>query len=129
MDNYVLLYNFEDKGREAQFERKVKKEFWWHKVERNGSCKYFGFAGHEEPGVVDKIKAILDPLAGTNDYTALYFSQDSDPDKIKREMLLGPDYMVERDLEKVSPDAHLDSLTRLLNFDFIKAFPEPPEKK
>lgn len=123
MDNYVLLYHFEDKDSEKHFEERVNNEFSRHRVEENDGFKYFGFAARQEPEVVDKINSILDPLApaiGTKDYVALYFSREGDPDKIKREMVLGHDSLVETKVERVSFDSHRNSLTRLLDHDFTR---------
>jgi hypothetical protein len=132
MNNCVLLYHFEDQDSEKHFEKSINGEFWRHRVEENDGFKYFGFAAREEPAVVDKIGGILDPLApaiGTKDYVALYFSRDEDPDKIKREMVLGHDSLIETKVEDVSFDSHRNSLTRLLDFDYVKDQPEPPERR
>ncbi len=122
MDNYVLLYHFEDKGAEGRFERQINQEFRRHQVEENGEFRYFGFADREEPGVVDKLNAILNPMGmGMKDYVALYHAKDENPDEIKRTMLRGHDSLVETKVEKLSFDAHRNSLTKLLDFDYMKA--------
>ena len=129
MENYVLLYHFDDNGTQEFFENKINDEFWRHRVEENGEFRYFGFADREEPGVVDKLNTILNRVGiGTKDYVALYHSREEDPDQIKRTMLIGHDDLVETDVENMSFDAHRNSLTKLLDFDYVKAFPQPPEK-
>jgi hypothetical protein len=35
-------------------------------------------------------------------------------------MLLGHDNLIEADMEKTNPEDHVDTLSRLLNFDFVK---------
>jgi hypothetical protein len=129
MENYVLLYHFEDDGSEQQFENKINNTFWRHQTEDNQEFKYFGFADREEPGVVDKLNTILHPIGlGTKDYVALYHAREEDNDNIKRRMLAGHDSLIETKVEKKGFDAHRNSLTKLLNYDYVKAFPQPPEK-
>ena len=130
MDNYVLLYHFEDKDSHKFFEKEINNRFARHITEENGEFKYFGFAEREEPGVVDKLNNILNRVGiGTKDYVALYSSHEEDHDDIKRRMLIGHDSLVETDVENMSFDAHRNSLTKLLDFDYVKAFPNPDEKK
>jgi hypothetical protein len=129
MKNYVLLYHFEDQGTANRFENQINQEFRRHQVEENGEFRYFGFADREEPGVVDKLNTILNPMGmGMKDYVALYHSKDENPDKIKRTMLLGHDSLVETKVENMSFDAHRNSLTKLLDFDYVKDQSEPPNK-
>lgn len=128
MNNYVLIYHFEDRESEKHFEEKIRQLFWRHKVERSEDTAYFGFTGREEPGVVDQIKSVTDRIGiGTTDFVALYFSrQEEDPAKITQQMILGPDDLVESFIKTDSADAHVNTLTRLLDFDYVKAQPEPP---
>lgn len=129
MENYVLLYHFEDEGTANRFENQINQEFRRHQVEENGEFRYFGFADREEPGVVDKLNTILNPMGmGMKDYVALYHSKDENPDKIKRTMLLGHDSLVETKVENMSFDAHRNSLTKLLDFDYAKDQSEPSNK-
>lgn len=129
MENYVLLYHFEDNGSEKFFENEIEDRFSRHKTEENGNFRYFGFADVEEPGVVDKLNTILNRIGiGTKDFVALYHSRDADPDKIKRTMLIGHDDLVETKVEDMSFDAHRNSLTKLLDFDYVKAFPQASGK-
>jgi hypothetical protein len=129
MEQYVLLYHFEDQESEKHFAEKIRQHFGRHKVERNGETTYFGFTGQEEPGVVGQIKSSIDTLGiGTSDYVALYFSkQEAGPEKITQKMLLGSDDLVESNIRTVSAAAHVDTLTRLLDFDYVEAQPEPPQ--
>ncbi|WP_017730846.1 hypothetical protein [Nafulsella turpanensis] len=131
MENYVLLYHFEDNKAENAFRKKVEDEFWRHQTEENQDFKYLGFAGRAEPEVVDKLNGMMHHIDyTTKDYVALYHSREEEPDKIKRQMLLGHDELVENKVEDgdFSFDAHRNSLTKLLNFDYVKAQPEPPKK-
>jgi hypothetical protein len=125
MENYVLLYYFDDAASTARFEEAISKEFRRHQIEKRDNLKYFGFADREEPGVVDKLNAILRRIGiGTKDYVALYYSRKEDRDKIKRGMLVGHDELVETKINKISFDSYRNNLTNLLNFDYVKAQPE-----
>lgn len=126
MENYVLIYNFEDNATQQQFESKLKSTFPRHQTDENQEVKYFGFADREEPGVVDKVETIIHPMVlGTNDYVALYYTRDANDDQIKRRMIFGSASLIETKVEDKGFDAHRNSLTKLLNFDYVKAFPQP----
>lgn len=121
MTNYVLLYHFDDQQVLAQFEEHLRKEFKRNKEVQDSGFKYFGFAATEEPGVVDKLTGILNDVGigvtgnfGQNDYVALYFSRQKDPDNIKRQLLIGTDEMVNKGAERMATDAHRDSIQNLL---------------
>ena len=46
MENYVLMYYFENNNVHRQFEEKVKSEFPRHRIDDEiDSLQYFGFAG------------------------------------------------------------------------------------
>jgi hypothetical protein len=128
MNHYVLLFHFDDQNSQNHFEERIRQHFGRHKVERNGDTTYFGFAGQEEPGVVGQIKSSIDTLGiGSADYVALYFSkQEEGPEKITQKMLLGSDDLVETNIRTVSNDAHVNTISSLLDFDYVKAQPEPP---
>lgn len=126
MENYVLLYHFDDKVTQQQFENKIKGTFPRHQTEENQGFTYFGFADREEPGVVDKVETIIHPMVlGTNDYVALYYTRNDNDDQIKRRMVFGSASLVETKVENKGFDAHRNSMTKLLNFDYVKAFPQP----
>ncbi|MCX2739299.1 hypothetical protein [Pontibacter anaerobius] len=127
MTNYVLLYHFDDAQVTQQFEGNLRKVFKRNKEVQDSGFKYFGFADVEEPGVVDKLDSILNDSGigvrgnfGQNDYVALYFSREKDPDNIKRQLLIGTDEMVDKGAERMSTDAHRDSIQNLLGFNYQK---------
>ncbi|MCC9165604.1 hypothetical protein [Pontibacter harenae] len=131
MNNYVLLYRFDEEEKVKQFEKGIQKEFPRHKFESDGDYYYFGFADRAEPGVVDTVDGILNSMGfgvtgyfGKRDYVALYFSREADPDNIKRQLLIGTEEMVEAGAETMSADAHRSAIQNLLAFDYVKAFPE-----
>lgn len=122
MESFVLMYHFEDKGIEKTFEKALHERFPKHKVEENGSLRYFGFTDKAEPGVVDKLNTVLSRVDNsTKDYVALYHAKNANPDRITRTMLVGHDNLVETKVEKLSNDAHQNSLSGLLDFDYLKA--------
>lgn len=122
MENFVLLYHFEDKKAEKFFEKELNDRFSRHQTEESGTVNYFGFAERAEPAAVDKLNLILNRVdIGTKDYVALYHAGKNDPDQIQRQMLVGSDRLIENKVNSLSEDAHVSSLTRLLDFDYIKA--------
>ncbi|MFD2244719.1 hypothetical protein [Pontibacter ruber] len=128
MNNFVLLYRFDDKEQERSFEQGLAKDFPRHKMVTDAGFKYFGFASKSEPGVVDVLDGILNGMGigvkgnfGQRDYVALYFSREKDPDNVKRQLLIGTDEMVNKDAETMSADAHRNAIINLLKYDFLKA--------
>ena len=129
MENFVLLYNFEDKTQEKTFEKEIHDRFPRHKIEDSAGFRYFGFADRAEPGVVDKLNTVLSRMDNSmKDYVALYHAKNSNSDQITRTMLIGHDNVVETKVEKISFNDHRDSLTKLLDFDYVKAMPNPDQK-
>ena len=129
MESFVLLYHFDDKKTEKSFEKELHERFPRHRIEENGSLRYFGFADRAEPGVIDKLNTVLTRVDNSmEDYVALYHAKNANPDKITRQMLIGHDSVVETKVEDLSFDAHRGSLTRLLEFDYVKAIPNPDQK-
>lgn len=129
MEGYVLLYHFEDKGAVEYFEGEINKTFWRNRTEESNGFKYFGFTDREAPGVVDKLNEIVDQMGiGTKDYVALYYSRKEDPERIKQQMIIGHDDLVETKVQDISFDAHRNSLTKLLNFDYLKVQSQPAGK-
>lgn len=100
--------------------RTSQDEFPKHSIDNEiDSLQYFGFAGREQPEVVDKLNTILNRFGiGTKDFVALFYARKEDPDTIKRLMLIGHDNLVETKVKNVSTDAHRNSLTKLLTFNY-----------
>lgn len=129
MENFVLLYHFNDRKVEKSFEKEIHDRFPRHRIEENDNFRYFGFADKAEPGVVDKLNTVLSRVDNSmEDYVALYHAKNQNPDKITRTMLIGHDNVIESKVEKMSFDSHRSSLTNLLDFDYVKAMPEPDKK-
>lgn len=126
MDNYVIIPHIIDEDDATYFEEEIRSRFPRHKQEQTDKIKYFGFAARERAGVEAQLQDILHNIAiGTDDYVALYYSKREHPDQIVQAMILGHDEKIEKDLEKIKPEDHVDTLSRLLNFDYVKATPNP----
>lgn len=126
MTNYVIIPHIVNDQDADYFEEEIKSRFPRHKKEQTGEIKYFGFAARERAEVEDQLQEILHHIGiGTDDYVALYYSRNEDPDKIVQAMILGHDQKIEHDLERTNPEDHVDTLSRLLNYDFVKAMPNP----
>jgi hypothetical protein len=122
MENFVLIYHFDDKKAEKFFEKEINDRFSRHQTEATGTVNYFGFAERAEPAAVDKLNTILNRVdIGTKDYVALYHAGKKDPDQIQRQMLIGSDRLIETTVNSLSREAHVISLTKLLDFDYAKA--------
>lgn len=120
MDNFIIISHFEEQENQQSFEKKIKTEFTRHLEEQNDEFKYLAFAARNQAGVEDFIKDVLNNYGiGTEEYVALYYSRPDDPDEIQRAMLLGHDDLLETHLKKVKPEDHVDTLSRLLTFDFV----------
>jgi hypothetical protein len=121
MNNYIIISNFEEDENQKSFEKKIKDNYPRHLEEDHDDIRYLAFAARNQAGVEDKIKEILNEYGiGTQEYVALYYSRPDDADEIQRAMLLGHDSLIEADMEKTNPEDHVDTLSRLLNFDFVK---------
>lgn len=132
MHSYVVLYGFQKEELNQEFKEKVLKAFPRHKEVTDAGYEYIGVAGGNEPEVVDALNTILHEMGigtegffGQNDYVALYFSRDKDPDSIKRQLLIGTEDMVDEGAESMSADAHRNAIVNLLNVDYVKEQPNP----
>lgn len=134
MHSYVILYRFQKEELNHAFKEKVLKAFTRHKEVTDAGFEYIGVAGKAEPEVVGSLNTILNEMGmgtegagffGQNDYVALYFSRDKDPDNVKRQLLIGTDDMVDQDAETMSADAHRNAIINLLNVDYVKDQPNP----
>lgn len=121
MNNYIIISHFEEDENQKSFEKKIKDNYPRHLEEDHDDIPYLAFAARNQAEVEDKIKEILNEYGiGTQEYVALYYSRPDDADEIQRAMLLGHDKLIESDMEKTNPEDHVDTLSRLLNFDFVK---------
>lgn len=123
MENYVLFYHFDSKEAMGNFKKEIVKAFPLNMEESTEPVTYFAFAARELPAIQDKVNTIIDIMSvGDEDFVALYYMKEEDPDVIKRLMLLGPSGYIENELEKrnLVPKVHVQTLTALLKYDFIK---------
>jgi len=120
MNNFIIISYFEEQENQQSFEEKIRTNFPRHLEEENDELKYLAFSAHNQAGVEDYIKDVLNEYSiGTEEYVALYYSRPDDPEEIQRAMLLGHDNLLETHLQKIKPEDHVDTLSRLLTFDFV----------
>jgi len=126
MNNFIIISYFEKQDNQESLESAIKDEFPRHLEEQNEGLRYLAFAGKNQAAVEDFIKETLDQFnIGTEEYVALYYSREEDANKIQRAMLLGHDDLIEDKIKKVKPEDHIDTLSRLLDFDFVKEMRNP----
>lgn len=120
MTNYILISHFDNEQDQESFEKKVKENFPRYHEEQNDEIRYLALSSRNQAGVEDKIKEILNEFGiGSEEYVALYYSRAEDQDEIQRAMLLGHDSLIETDIQRIKPEDHVDSLSRLLNHEFF----------
>ncbi len=126
MKNFIIISHFDDPQAQGSFEEKIKDNFPRHLEEQNDKLRYFAFAAHDQAGVEDYIKITLNEYGiGTQEFVALYYSRPDNADEIQRAMMLGHDDLVEDKIRRIKPEDHVDTLSRLLNFDFVKEMQHP----
>lgn len=126
MTNYIIISHLTSSEDAAFFDKEIKSRFTRHKEENTDEIRYLGFAARNRADVEDQIQEILHNIGiGSEDYVALYYAKEENPDKITRAMILGHDELIETAIQKIKPEDHVDTLSRLLNFDFVKAMPNP----
>lgn len=126
MNNFIIISHFEDPRAQEAFEKKIKDNFPRHLEAQNDELRYLAFAARNQAAVEDYIKIILNEYGiGTEEFVALYYSRPDDADEIQRAMMLGHDDLVEDKVSHIKPEDHVDTLSRLLNFDFVKEMQNP----
>ena len=126
MNNFIIISHFGDSEAQTSFEKKIKENFPRHLEEHNDELRYLAFSAYNQAGVEDYIKDILNEYGiGTEEFVALYYSRPDDADEIQRAMLLGHDELVEDKISQIKPEDHVDTLSRLLNYDFVKEMQNP----
>lgn len=120
MTNYIIISHITNEQDAASIEKEITASYPRHSKEQTDEITYIGFAARERAEVEDKIRELLNNIGiGTEDYLALYYAKEGDPDQIVRAMMLGHDQAIESDLQRIKPEDHVDTLTRLLNYDFV----------
>ena len=124
MNPYIMISHFENEQDDKEFRELAVANYPRHKTEEHEGITYVGFAAREQAEVEDFLDSTLGRFGISNkDFVALYYSRDDDT--IQRNMVMGPDRLVEEYTKSVSPDEHVDRLSRLLNFDYVKEMPNP----
>lgn len=124
MEHYVMISHFENEQDDQNFREKAVANYPRHKIEEHEGITYVGFAAQEQAKVEDFLDSTLNRFGiSDKDFVALYYSRDDET--IQRNMVMGPDRLVEDLTGKVSQDEHVDRLSRLLNYDYVKEMPNP----
>lgn len=119
-----MISHFENEQDDQQFRELAVANYPRHKIEEHENITYVGFAAQEQAKVEDFLDSTLGRFGiSDKDFVALYYSRDDE--SIQRNMVMGPDRLLEDATEKVSQDEHVDRLSRLLNFDYVKEMPNP----
>jgi hypothetical protein len=120
MKNYVIIYAISDQNSMQLFLENLKRKFSRNKIQEGNNRLYFGFAERDLPGVKGVLQESMDMLVlDEDDYIALYYTREEEPDEINRLMIFGTSQNVETDLKKIPINVHENTLTDLLEFDFI----------
>lgn len=120
MNNFVILYRFRSPESGNVFLESIEKTFPKHLIHNLGGIQYFLLSAKLIAEVQDKINDIFDNLdIRDDDYVAIYYSREEDPDDIKRLMMLGHAELIDEDL-KNGGTVLTRTLTELLDFDFNK---------
>jgi hypothetical protein len=121
MNNYVLLYHFTSQEDEKFFTNSFESVFESAKPVKDENFKYYAFSAGELPEVKDQLTGILGRIGIDNkEYVALYYTRESNPDSIKREMILGKDSFMTGDLNSVPAEEHRRALTELFSISLDK---------
>ncbi len=124
MNPYVMISYFENEQDDQQFRELAVANYPRHLIEEHESVTYVGFAAQEQAEVEDFLDSTLGRFGiSDKDFVALYYSRDDET--IQRNMVMGPDRLAEDYTKNVSQDEHVDRLSRLLNFDYVKEMPNP----
>ena len=120
MKNYVIVYAISDQSSEKLFLEELHKKFPRNKIQEENDFLYFGFAERDLPGVQDALQETMDKLTlDVDDYIALYYLREEEPDEINRLMIFGTASTAEDDLKTLVRTTHERILADLLEFDFI----------
>lgn len=124
MEHYVMISHFENQQDDQEFRQKAMAHYPRHKVEEQNDIIYVGFAAQEQAEVEDFLDGTLQRFGiSDKDFVAVYYSRDNE--SIQRNMVMGPDRLVENYISSISSDDHVDRLSRLLDYDYVKEMPNP----
>ena len=118
-----MIYRLSDDDT-GQFKKDLESTFSENLQEESENIRYFGFTAREQPEVEDKVGDLIHRYGlSDEDYVALYYTRPEKPDQIMRHMIIGHDHYLtdHMEQEKAGTEEHTDRLSRLLDYDFIKA--------
>lgn len=119
-----MISHFENEQDDKEFRELAVANYPRRVTEEHEGVTYVGFAAQEQAEVEDFLDSTLGRFGiSDKDFVALYYSRDDET--IQRNMVMGPDRLVEDYTKDISQDEHVDRLSRLLNFDYVKEMPNP----
>lgn len=120
MNNFVILYRFRSQESGNVFLESIEKIFPRHLIYKLGGIEYFLLIAKMIAEVQDKVNDIFDILdIRDDDYVAIYYTREEEPDDIKRLMMLGHSELIDEDL-KNGGTVFTRTLSELLEYDFTK---------
>jgi hypothetical protein len=121
MNNYVLIYHFTSPEDEQYFSNSFEAVFEENKPVKDENFKYYAFSAGSLPEVKDTLNGILGRIGINNkEYVALYYTRETNPDSIKREMIIGRDSFMTGDMNQVQDEEHRRALTELFSISLDK---------
>lgn len=116
MRNFVMLYRFNDRVSEDQFQNFMQAVYPQFKVDNYEGIFYYGFPAKNLPEVKDQLYDKIQNIPfGSDDYVALYFKRDENGDDIQQNMVIGNAALLEGHVEsKVGTSQHVQNLQRLI---------------
>jgi hypothetical protein len=120
MNNFVIFYRFRSQESGNVFLESIEKTFPRHLIYKLGGIDYFLLSAKMIAEVQDKVNDIFDILdIRDDDYVAIYYTREEEPDDIKRLMMLGHSELIDEDL-KNGGTVFTRTLSELLEYDFTK---------
>ncbi len=120
MNNFVILYRFRSQESGNVFLESIEKIFPRHLIYKLGGIEYFLLSAKMIAEVQDKVNDIFDVLdIRDDDYVAIFYTREEEPDDIKRLMMLGHAELIDEDL-KNGGTVLTRTLSELLEYDFTK---------
>jgi hypothetical protein len=115
MNNYVLIYRFSNVNVAKEFRRVVDERYHPEKIEKEDVFEMISFSAASLPQIESEFNELINNLdLGSEDYVALYYTRNTNPDSIKRVMLLGPVEFMEMDMNAIAANEHEKALIELI---------------
>jgi hypothetical protein len=125
MKNFVLVSRFENSRAKEEFRKKVEGTFKHLKKQSTEEFTYYLIGEYNLPALEDTLNDFihriqLDQLIRTGDYVAVYFTDEGEPDLVKREMVFGKAEYVETDIKPTYKATHDAVIMELIEYNLLK---------